>query len=78
MNRFGSDRSIKNEEISQNIFKIELTDAQANFVNQLLPSNYSLKSFQITDEKRIRTPKKTDEIYQTNFARKNNKDETKK
>ena len=78
MKRLGSERSIKNEEISQNIYKIDLTDAQVNFVNQLLPSNYSLKSFQITDEKRIRTPKKTDEMYQMNFTKKTVKDETKK
>ena len=49
MKSFSSDPSLKHEVKSQIIFKVELSEMQVRYLNELLPQNYSLKNFQPGD-----------------------------
>lgn len=46
-----------------------MSETESALVSQLLPKKYTCKLYQTFDEKRIRTPKRTDDMFETNLSK---------
>ena len=65
---------IKNKNAEENLCnKFQLTELQKEYLQLFLPRSIGLRLTDLTDEKRNRTPKKTEEIYDTEFFNEGNR-----